>query len=143
MRKVLKAVVLTMLACVATLAVANPAHAAVSLCGQQALRPDLPQVLLITCAEAEGNQRRATSTLVNQSAQPIFDITLESLISSPAYGSTTCRNAVLTPGHTMSCASPWVSTQPFSRFTSVFSLVQARDAQGRFISTVASFVAPF
>jgi hypothetical protein len=113
-------------------------------CGQQALRSDHPDVVVITCGEADGSLRRADSTVVNNSPQPIQVTSLQSLISSPEYGTTDCHSKVINPGAEVSCTSPWVQTRPGTTdFASVFTLIQAEDALGQFISGTFSFVASF
>jgi hypothetical protein len=123
----------------ATLGVAGPAHAGTTLCAQQPLRHDNPDILVVTCVEAEGDNRRALSTVINGAGQAIELTELESLISFPEYGSTDCGASRLEPGAQAACVSPWVTARaPWSTTrAAAFSLIRAIDAQGRYIAVVA------
>lgn len=125
-------------------AAAGPAQVNVFRCGQNTLRVDLPEVQVFTCGEASGDLRRPVSIVVNHSTQPITLLSLESLISSPAYGITACPGTLLTPGQSVNCVGPWVAAtfvNPSS--ASVFTLIRAQDAQGQFINQVFNYVARF
>jgi hypothetical protein len=100
--------------------------------------------MVVTCAEAEGDQRRSRSVVVNHSYQAIELRSVRSLISSPDYAESKCGASRIAPGEHVICISPWVAVKrPWSTDAGVFSLVEAVDAQGRFASHVSHLHATF
>jgi hypothetical protein len=146
MRVLAKLLILTSAAAgVATLGVAGPAHASTVKCAQQSLRPEAPDILVVTCAEAEGDQRRGLSTVINNTDQAIELTQLQSLISFPEYGLTDCGASRLEPGAQVACISPWVpATRPWATTrAAAFSLVRVIEANGRYTTLAANIHATF
>jgi hypothetical protein len=124
---------------VATLGLAGPAHASSVDCAQQQLRADTPNILIVTCTEAEGDQRRGLSTVINNTDQAIQLTELVSLISFPEYGTTDCgpsrlQPVMLQPGTQLACSSPWVlAARPWNvTHAAAFTLLRVTEAQGRY-----------
>jgi hypothetical protein len=140
MRILTKSLVLTStVAGVATLGLAGPAHASTVDCAQQQLRAETPNILIVTCTEAEGDQRRGLSTVINNTDEAIQLTELLSLISFPEYGTTDCgpsrlQPVTLPPGTQMACSSPWVvARNPWNAArTAAFTLLRVIEAQGRY-----------
>lgn len=140
MRKLAKSLALTCTAVgVAAVGVAAPAQAAVARCGQVPLNEAHTRVLVVTCAEADGDQRRGRSTVVNLTDKTYQLTSLRSLISSPAYAETECGASPLRPNGRVVCVTPWV-TQARPGITLVFSLVRANDPEGNVIRSHVSNV---
>lgn len=151
MRISTKVLILTTAAAgVATLGVAGPAHASTVNCEQQQLRPETPDIVVVTCAEAEGDQRRGLSTVINNTDQAIELTELKSLISFPEYGLTDCGPSRLQPyrlepGAQVACESPWVPARPPWNTTraAAFTLVRVIEAQGRYTTLAAHIYTTF
>jgi hypothetical protein len=146
MRFLAKILVLTSVAAgVATVGVAGPAHASTVKCAEQALRPEAPNILIVTCAEADGDQRRGLSTVINDTDQAIELMELKSLISYPEYGLTDCGASRLESGAQAVCISPWVpATAPWSTTrAAAFSLVRVIEPQGRYTTLAANIHTTF
>jgi hypothetical protein len=124
----------------ATLGVAAPAHAGTLRCAQEPLRAETPDILIVTCAEAEGDQRRGLSTVQNGTDQAIDLTELKALISFPEYGMTVCGPARLEPGAQFVCISPWVTSRDAYSATraEAYSLVRVTETNGRRTATVAN-----
>jgi hypothetical protein len=121
----------------AVLGVAGPAQAGIVRCAERPLRAEAPNIVIVTCAEAEGGQRRSLSTVVNGTDQVIQLAELKALISHPQYGLTDCGVSWLGPGARAECVSPWVTVQSFSgNHVAAYSLVRVVEAQGRYTSVV-------
>jgi hypothetical protein len=147
MRILTKGLILTSAAAgVATLGLAGPAHASTVDCAQEQLRAETPDILIVTCTEAEGDQRRGLSTVINNTDQAIQLTELQSLISFPEYGTTDCgpswaQPVTLPPGAQIACSSPWVlATHSWDRTrAAAFTLIRVIEAQGRY-TTLATHV---
>ncbi|HEU5111338.1 MAG TPA: hypothetical protein VFT95_22585 [Micromonosporaceae bacterium] len=134
MRIPAKALILASVAAgVATLGPAGAAHASTVECAEGTMASrSLPGVLVVTCAEADGDLRRTLSTVVNNSDQTIALLSLRSLTSFPQYALTDCGASQLAPGAQAACVTGWVSARNATHDgVASFSLVQAVDAQGR------------
>ncbi|HLL64220.1 MAG TPA: hypothetical protein VK453_00555 [Micromonosporaceae bacterium] len=118
----------------ATFGVADPARASTVQCAQQPLRAETPTILVVTCIEAEGDQRRSQSTVINGADESITLMELRALISFPQYGLTDCGASRLEPGAQAVCISPWVTTRTTWSAThaAAYSLVRVIEAQGRY-----------
>jgi hypothetical protein len=116
---------------VATLGAPGTAHASTVKCDEKPLDP-VPGILVVTCAEADGDLRRTQSIVVNTSDQAVELRSLRSLISHPEYALTDCGASQLGPGAQAVCITEWVLKRP-ARHNGVasFTLVFAADAQGR------------
>ncbi len=151
MRILAKILILTSAAAaVATLGVAGPAHASTVNCGQRPLRAEAPNIVIVTCAEADGDQRRSLSTVINGTDQVIELRELKSLISAPEYGLTDCGPSWLEPawleaGAQVACSSPWVPATRLGGATgaAVFTLVRVIEADGRYTTLAAPFYTTF
>ena len=138
-----------------SLLAAAPAHAAVERqCGADPLDPGHTNVIVTTCAEADGSTRRATSRIINQSSRPITITRFQSLISHPEYATGVCEPhvhgggrpvpLVLQPGRSTSCSSPWVVKRAGQLpHVAVFTDVEGRDADGRFLDGTFHYTANF
>jgi len=138
MRLLAKIVMLTCAAAAtAVLGVAGPAQASIVKCAERPLRAEAPDIVIVTCAEAEGDRRRSLSTVVNGTDQVIQLTELKALISHPQYGTTDCGVSWLGPGARAECVSPWVTVQRFSgNHVAGYSLVRVIEAQGRYTTVV-------
>jgi hypothetical protein len=138
MRLLAKILVLTSAAAgVAVLGVVGPAQASTVKCAERPLRVEAPDIVIVTCAEAEGDQRRSLSTVINSTAEAIQLMDLRALISHPEYGLTDCGASRLEPGARAECVSPWVTVGRFSgNHVAAYSLVRVIEAQGRYTSVV-------
>lgn len=147
MRTLAKSLILASAAAgVATLGLASPAHASTVDCAQQQLRAETPDILIVTCTEAEGDQRRSLSTVINNTDQAIQLWELRTLISYPEYGTTDCgpsrlQPVTLAPGTQTACSSPWVlARHPWTDTrAAAFTLIKVIEAQGRY-TTLATHV---
>ncbi|MCA2211747.1 hypothetical protein [Jidongwangia harbinensis] len=117
----------------AALGVAAPARAGTLRCAQEPLRAGTPDILIVTCAEAEGDQRRGLSTVQNGTDQAIDVTELKALISFPQYGMTVCGPARLGPGAQFVCTSPWVTSRNdwSAARAEAYSLVRVTETDGR------------
>ncbi|MEJ3747804.1 hypothetical protein WEI85_31485 [Actinomycetes bacterium KLBMP 9797] len=116
---------------VATLGAPGTAHASTVKCDEKPMDA-VPGIVVVTCAEAEGDLRRTQSIVVNNSDQTIELRSLRSLISHPEYALTDCGASQLGPGAQAVCLTEWVSTsRAWHNGVASFSLVFAVDAQGR------------
>jgi hypothetical protein len=115
----------------ATLGAAGTAHASTLKCDEKPMDA-VPGIVVVTCAEADGDLRRTQSIVVNNSDQAIELRSLRSLISHPEYALTDCGASQLGPGAQAVCLTEWVSTsRAWHNGVASFSLVHAVDAQGR------------
>jgi len=132
MRVLAKILILASVAAgVATLGAAGTAHASTVKCDEKPMDA-VPGILVVTCAEADGDLRRTQSIVVNNSDQAIELRSLRSLISHPEYALTDCGASQLGPSARVVCLTGWVSTsRAWHNGVSSFSLVHAVDAQGR------------
>jgi hypothetical protein len=140
MRTLAKLMVVAAAVGAATLGVAAPAHAGTLRCAQEPLRADTPDILIVTCAEAEGDQRRGLSTVQNGTDQAIDLTQLKALISFPEYGMTVCGPARLEPGAQFVCISPWVTSRTVWSATraEAYSLVRVMESDGRRTAVVTN-----
>lgn len=130
---------------VAVVGVAGPAHADTVQCAERPLRPEAPDIVIVTCAEAAGDQRRSVSTVINGTDQAIELREFKTLISYPQYGLTDCGASWLAAGAHAVCVSPWVTARgPFEAArASAFSIVRVIEAQGRYTSAIGVIDATF
>lgn len=130
---------------VAVVGGAGPAHADPVQCAERPLRPEAPDIVIVTCAEAVGDQRRSRSTVINGTDQAIELRELESLISYPHYGMTDCGAFRLDAGAQAVCVSPWVTARNSyeAARASAFSLVRVVEATGRYTSAIGVIDATF
>jgi len=152
MKLLIRSLVITCTAAaVAALGVAGPAEAGTTSCGFKPLHDNAPLAEVRTCGEADGNRRRALTTVFNHSPRPLDLTSVRSLISSPEYAERECVNTDvhspvplrLAPGQSITCVTPWVTVRfPFQSGASAFSLITGSQ-DGRFFSHTSSFVATF
>jgi hypothetical protein len=130
---------------VAVIGVAGPAHADTVKCAERPLRPEAPDIVIVTCAEATGDQRRSLSTVINGTDQAIELREFKTLISYPQYGLTDCGASRLDAGTQAVCISPWVTARGPSEAgrASAFSIVRVIEAEGRHTFAIGVIDATF
>jgi hypothetical protein len=127
--------------------VAGPAHASTVDCGRDVLLPSMPDVGVLTCVEAAGNQRRATSIVENRSAHDITFVEFIAGLSYPNYAWAECASRVepvtVRAGERMSCTTSWMPdiSRPHSKGLAHTGL-RFHDVDGRYWSRGFSYRAP-
>jgi hypothetical protein len=128
----------------AVVGIAGPAHASTVKCEERPLRAEAPDIVIVTCAEAEGDQRRTLSTVINGTDQTIHLLELKSLISHPQYGLTDCGASWLGPSAQVECVSPWTTRGPYAGpHVGAFTFVRVIEAQGRYTTLAAHIYTTF
>jgi hypothetical protein len=138
MRLLAKILIITSTAAgAAVLGVVGPAQASTVKCAERPLRVEAPDIVIVTCAEAEGDQRRSLSKVINGTGEAIRLTELKALISHPDYGLTDCGASRLEPGMQAECVSPWVTVRRSSgNHVAAYSLVRVIEAQDRYTTVV-------